>query len=369
MKIGIDAREIRHPETGVGIYVVNLIAGLANTDSENTYYLFVEEGLKHEMALPDNFIFFAIKRSFSTKIQDQYGIVKGIKKLKIDIFHSPHHSVTPLLVNIPLIITIHDISWLDLPSKSVIFNTYYRILTTLSIKKASYIITVSQSTKKRISHFFPWAQSKTEPILIACDDIYKKKPTESVTHLVNEYKLDFPYVLYVGSFAKRKNLSLLINAMNIVSQTFPEVRLILSGKQSGKEDTVLNELNIQHKMEVLSKPKTKNEISLLYNRAKMLVFPSLYEGFGLPVLEAMACGCPVIASNTTSLPEIVGDAGILVDPNDASALARQIIKVLKDSNLAIKMSESGKVRSHKFNWSKVAAQTVQVYQKCKGIKV
>jgi len=365
MRIGIDAREMKNPYTGTGMYLLNLVKGLAGIDKINTYCLFVDDLTDgNGLDLPENFMYLKVPIFNNRKLQDQMGIVRCIRDSKIDVFHVIHHDVVPIFAKIPLIITVLDISWIDLPTKSKLFNLYYYYLTLFALKKAKRVITISESTKQRTSFYFPWSKNKTFAIPIACDLSYQNPEIldSKALSFIEEYKLNEDYVLYVGSFAKRKNLSLLLQAMTIVQEVFPKVKLILAGKPSGKEDTNFNEFDIKYKIEVISRPKQQNELKLLYNRAKMLVFPSMYEGFGLPVLEAMTCGCPVITSNTTSLPEIVGSAGIMIDPYNNQSLADNIIRVLKNPDLANDMIVKGSIQAKKFDWDNVAAKTLNRYK-------
>lgn len=365
MKVGIDAREIKNSNTGVGTYVLNLIKALGDIDHENEYFLFVDSDFNQIPKLSKNFKFCTIKSYLNKKVQDQYEIVRNISKYKLDVFHVTHHDVVPLFTNIPLVITVHDIAWLDIPSNSSIFQIYYYCITRLAMRKARVLLAVSKSTKVRIKEHFRSAFFKTTAIQIACDPYYYQISTDKndIDNLCKEFNLSIPYILYVGSFAKRKNLSLLFKAMNIVCKNITNVQLVIAGKASGNTDTDINirkgnDLNLIS----ISRNKTLAELKYLYQNAAMLVFPSVNEGFGLPVLEAMACGCPVIASNTTSLPEILGDSGILINPYDECVLADQIVKVLQNPHIADQMRKDGKLRAIEFNWKKVALETIDNYR-------
>jgi glycosyltransferase involved in cell wall biosynthesis len=363
MRIGIDAREIKRPDTGVGTYVLNLIIALAKIDQKNQYFLFVDNDLKDWPVLPENFSYCNISTRLPAKLQDQYQIVRSISKYKVDIFHVTHHEVMPLLSSIPMIITVLDVSWLDYPSNSLIFQYYYRQISLMAMRKAIRIVTISHSTKQRVEHHFPFVKSKIQAIPIACDPFYKQEFINDHTfdYLVNEFDLQKPYVLYVGSFAQRKNLTTLIKAMLIVNRELPELQLVLAGKPSGRSDTPVDEYIQKLPLKLITRPKTKAEIRYLYHHATMLVFPSKYEGFGLPVLEAMTCGCPVIAADATSLPEIVGEAALLIDVDDVQGLANEILRLVQDQPLRQKLINEALKQSQKFNWASVAQQTLENY--------
>lgn len=363
MRIGIDAREISRPNTGTGMYVVNLIKSLAKIDSKNYIFLLVESGIRLDENLPTNFKYVDIKVTIFSKIQDQVFIPIVLFKYKIDIYHVTHHDVTPFLTRIPLIVTVLDVAWIDFPGESSkFFQTYYYYLTKLSLKKAKNVVTISDSTKERVIEHFPYVKDKTESILIACDPYFCcRNDEDQFQEISREFGLKKPYVLYVGSFALRKNLKVLIKAMESIWPRYPNIQLVLAGNLSGKNDENILKLKGSNPIILISRSKNKLELNSLYQNALVFVFPSIYEGFGLPVLEAMTCGCPVIASNTTSIPEIVGDGQILFNPSDFEELQRQLILVIEDKELNKKMKEDGLSRSKLFNWNKVAKETLNSY--------
>lgn len=364
MRIGIDAREMQRPFTGTGMYVVELIKGLAAIDPHNQYFLFVEEGYKPLFELPDNFTYTWLKPSRIPKFQDQVIMKKAISHAGLDVFHVTHHDVTPFLTTVPLVVTVLDIAWIDLVGdSSTLFRKYYYAITKSAVRKACRIVTISVSTRDRVLHHFPTGAKKIEAVPIACDPAYDTTPQPDVFRdLSAEFNLQKSFVLYVGSFAGRKNLSLLINAMEIVWTKMPGVQLILAGKPSGRDDTRFGNETESRPIITISRPKSQVELQALYANAAMLVFPSLYEGFGLPVLEAMSSGCAVITSNTTSLPEIAGDAGIQVNPYDVTGLATQIIDLLNNSAKQQQLREAGLIQAKHFNWNKVAQATLHNYQ-------
>jgi glycosyltransferase involved in cell wall biosynthesis len=364
MRIGIDARELRNPNTGVGTYLINLIEALAELDYDYQYVLFIHaENSFGVPRLPSNFSYYTIKNSGLGKITDQISLAKAIKRANVDVYHVTHHDAVPLLTRIPLVVTVHDIVWLDLPSNSSLFNMYFKYITSWGLTKAQQIISVSKSTKQRIISKYPKLESKITAIAISCNPAYY---TSSSTYkifqnLKEEFNLKMPYVLYVGSFAKRKNLRLLLAAMEIVRAHFPKTLLVIAGKESGVNDTKITEIITNDNNIIISRSKSIEELKALYQHAEMLAFPSLYEGFGLPILEAMASGCPVVASNATSIPEITGDVAMLSDPSNVEALAENMISILKDPKLASRMRSNGRTMAKHFNWTTVAERTILSY--------
>lgn len=364
MRIGIDAREIKRPYTGTGMYVINLIKSLALQDSENEYLLFVDKGVECDFPLPNNFNYYNLSCSGLNKFQDQIIIPITILLSKVDIFHVIHHDVTPLLSLKPLVVTVLDVAWIDYPgTSSKFFQKYYYLITKLSLKKARKIITISESTKQRVLYHFNNISHKIESIIISCDPIFSLDTKEdNFISISAEFQIKKPFVLYVGSFAGRKNVKTLIEAMKILwGNNNNLTQLVIAGKPSGKDDEILNHLTNTYPIVILSRPKTNLELKALYKNASVFVFPSLYEGFGLPVLEAMSSGCPVIASNSTSIPEILGSHDFLFEPNDIDTLSKMISTVLNSKELQLKLSKNGITESLKFSWNKVAIATRKSY--------
>ena len=364
MIIGIDAREIMRPHTGTGMYVINLIKSLVEYDSENVYILFVDKGEKLNFDLPHNFEYYYLQFGFFNKFQDQIIIPLAIFFSKVDKFHVIHHDVTPFLSHVPLIITVLDIAWIDFPGgSSKLFQKYYYLITKFSLRKANKIITISDSTKNRILINYPILSSKIYPILIACDSVFSENSVDCKFNLLSsEFCIKKPYVLYVGSFAARKNVKALIEAMKLYWDKHDNtVQLILAGKPSGKDDNLPYDLINKYPITIISRTKSNLELKSLYKNASLFVFPSFYEGFGLPLLEAMSCGCPVISSNSTSLPEIFKNKDFLFDPVDNVALYYLIQKVLNNKLLQSELSRAVSDESLQFSWNRVAIETLKIY--------
>jgi glycosyltransferase involved in cell wall biosynthesis len=364
MKIGIDAREIIRPNTGTGMYVVNLIKSLSLQDLDNEYILFVDREKKLDFELPKNFSYYYLNSGYFKKFQDQFIIPIAIYFSNIDMYHVIHHDVTPYLTNIPLVVTVLDLAWIDFPgSSSKLFQKYYYLISKYSLKKAKNIITISESTKERVLSHFPNLSNKVQAILIACDPIFKLNTQEDdYSNVSQEFEIEKPYILYVGSFAARKNVRTLIEAMKIYwNNNNNLIQLILAGKPSGKDDIILNEIIKKYPIKIITRTKSNLELKALYKNATIFVFPSLYEGFGLPVLEAMSCGCPVIASNSTSIPEILSCHDFLFEPTNTDSLAKMIHYLLNNKILQLESSKYGLEASKHFTWEKVAISTKNIY--------
>ncbi len=280
-----------------------------------------------------------------------------------DVMHFPsqHFARYALFLRKPFLITVHDLARICFSlNREAIAERWWLKLDVKGIRKANHIIAVSQNTK---------------------DDLinYLKIPPERITVIYNglDHSLfqprkgrlfDKPYILYVGSERPRKNLNRLLEAFSKLKREFKLLKLVKVGSPGRSEIFRKNTLAQIEKLglreEVIFVDHVpENELPYYYSFASLLVYPSLYEGFGFPLLEAMACGCPVITSNTSSLPEVVGEAGIMVNPYDVDALAGAMGRVLTDQRLRSGMIERGLAQAKGFSWEKTARETGEVYER------
>ncbi len=357
MKIGIDARMLGW--SGVGRYTENLLQGLAEIDKENEYIVFKKAPFP----------------PFSFGEQIFFPLV--LRKKRIDLFHCPHF-LNPLLGAKKLVLTVHDLIPLHFPQYfSWRERFYFYQVLKRGIKKARRIITVSQYTRKDILDNFKVEEEKIRVIPNAVGKIFRPLESgERVERFKKKYAITKPYILYVGNQKPHKNLGNLLQAFELLREKLknryalviasPSSRVnksaagenlsALPGRQSGggrdKLDSCLIHLgNI-----------SDEELPLLYNGAELFAFPSLYEGFGLPPLEAMACGTPVLSSNATSLPEVIGEAGVMVNPRDSKGMSEKIWKILSDKELRDSLIKKGLARAKLFSLNKFAEATLRVYK-------
>jgi len=287
------------------------------------------------------------------------------------IVHLPnqHFARYAIFLNRPFIVTVHDLARCcfnydqETITEKILLNLDKRY-----IKRASHIIAISQSTKSDLVKYLNIPESKISVIYNGVDhNIFKPyEPYQmSPYHVTLSHK---PYILYVGSERRRKNLGRLFEAFAMLRQEFPKLKLVKIGglgrsKQLRSEMLKkLSSLGITEDVTFVDYI-SELELAYYYSSATLLAYPSLYEGFGLPPLEAMACGCPVVTANTSSLPEVVGEAGIMVNPYDTSSLVQAIRRVLTDDKLRDNMVRRGLEQSKKFSWEKTAELTLQVYNK------
>lgn len=291
------------------------------------------------------------------------------RRYGLDILHDPT-GVTPFACGAgPAhpVVTIHDVfPWSCPGNSSRLDDLIYRFwLPRILPGEKQHIITVSQHSRQDIQTYLGVNGERIS--VIPCGIGSQFKPLEPgfvESYLKNRFQISWPYVLFVGALTMRKNISRALQAFARVAPIFPDLHFVIAGPHSWKQapvERMADRLQIGDRI-TLTGPVTDVDLPVLYNGAKLFVFPSLYEGFGLPPLEAMACGTPVVTSNVSSLPEVTGEAAILVDPGDESAIARAICQVLQDPALAADMKVRGVSQAAQFTWERTARATLAVYQ-------
>ncbi len=280
-----------------------------------------------------------------------------------DVIHLPNQNFAryALFLKNPFIVTVHDLvrTCFRFGGETVI----ERILLKLDIryiKRASHIIAVSQNTRNDLIKYLKVPDNKISVVYNGVD--------HSIFKPYSVKLLDEPYILYVGSERPRKSLGRLLDAFAKLKGEFPELKLVKVGafgrSKEYRRDIMKKLASLGITEDVIFIDRVSElELAYYYSSAQLLAYPSLYEGFGLPPLEAMACGCPVVTSNTSSLPEVVGEAGIMVDPHDTDSLAQAMRQVLTNSKLRDDMVRKGLEQSKRFSWEKAAEQTLEVYKK------
>jgi glycosyltransferase involved in cell wall biosynthesis len=364
VRIGIDARELFRPDTGIGNYVVNLIQALANIDRENEYFLFVNsvaEGSLNKLDYPANFTFVPVAKSTVDKFQDQVSMALAMRRLDLHVFHATHHDVAPLLSRVPLIVTIHDIAPIAFRNPSLLHRIYYVSFSRLVLHRACFLLCISNSTGQHLEQQFPFCQGKWSTIYSGRDRYFKVYDEQEVFfHLRDRLGISQPFILYVGSFARRKNLVNMIRAFSIVKSSKANLQFVIVGGPSGRDDVIPSELPPGV---IIAGQVSKQELRSLYNKAQLLLFTTLYEGFGFPLIEAMACGCPVVTSPLTSLPELGGEAVLYAAPHNPQEIAGQIMRILNEKGLRMAMVDKGLREVLRFNWEATARGALQIYRK------
>jgi alpha-1,3-rhamnosyl/mannosyltransferase len=355
MRIGFDARMIDHP--GIGRYIKSLLSTMINLAKDSEFILYGE---------PKKLIEFKNKahvEQYSTPIYSWSEFFSHpFKKNKPDIVHIPHFNV-PFYEIKNLVVTIHDLIYLEIPESNPHFIKDIAVKYAISraIMKAERVIAVSENTKKDIIKLFPDAEKKTKVIYEAADPIFKKiEDKDKLDEVRQKYNLPRDIILFVGSLKKHKNIERLIDVYTELKKRGLSHRLVIIGRYRPREAEILDKVKTTDALYL--EEISGEDLVVIYNLATLLVIPSLYEGFGLPVLEAMACEVPVVCSNVASLPEIATDAALYFSPEDTEDMADVIWEVLIDANLRANLIRKGLKNLKRFSWEKTALLTHQIYQ-------
>ena len=364
MKIGINALFWR-PDSmgGTQTYFLNLVKALLKICPEHEFCVFLNaDGAdKFQLASPRLKIIrcFIPGKLRSFRLIWQYlALPYYAKREKLDVLHSLGY-LSPVMLNIPCVVTVLDMIHYVRPREIEFFKQLlWRALFPLSIRTVDRIITSSRSVGQEVCAYFPRTASKVIPIHLAVDRELFRLPS------CRKDAGDTPFVLAVASIQPHKNLDGLIKAFAKVRQHLPDTRLVLVGLKTSIHEKLLKlseGLFIADAIEFTGRISDQALVKL-YQDATVMVFPSLYEGFGLPILEAMACGCPVIASDCAVFCEVSGDASLLVNSDDSDELADAIVKVINNEAIRSSLIERGLQRVKAYTWEKTAEKTASVYQ-------
>ncbi|MBI3315984.1 MAG: glycosyltransferase family 4 protein [Candidatus Omnitrophica bacterium] len=366
-RVGVDLRMWTH--AGIGRYVRELVRQPAYRAFKGSFnfYGYAEHEKEIRACLPGKDSHFVALRSKIYSPGEQIELAS--KTGALDLLHAPHFNV-PLMARARLVVTVHDLTYIRHPSasKSYFAAGYTRFLLRFIQKRASAILTVSEHTRKDLFELFPrLAKDRVIVTPEAPASIFKKlEDPDTLGSTRKQFQLYRPFVLFVGSLKIHKNVALLVRALeNLRNSKGIEHELVLVGRPDAGNRELLRLIEKSAFIRYLGEVEDSTLVSL-YNLADLFVLPSWYEGFGLPVLEAMACGTPVIASDRTSLPELVGDAGKTFDPYRVDALEPLIYNVLKNNELRENMRRAGLQRVKRFSWQKTAEATVKVYEEVLG---
>jgi glycosyltransferase involved in cell wall biosynthesis len=300
----------------------------------------------------------------------QLEIAWAARRQKLDLVHDPTGVCPLFLTAARRVVTIHDVfPYVSPHTSTTLDRLIYRLWLPLAVRRVDAVITDSQNSKNDILRFLPVKAGQITVIPVAASPNYRPLAAGQVLPVLERHRLPQPYILYVGSIEPRKNLLRLLQAYALLRESLPGWRLVIVGARNVWLSSSLTEeierLNLKTWIHFTGYVP-EEDLPALYNGAGLFVFPSLYEGFGLPVLEAMACGVPVITSQASSLPEVAGDAALLVDPHSVEEIAAAMLRVLSDPGLRQDLKFRGLERSAGFSWERTARQTIDVYQKVLG---
>jgi glycosyltransferase involved in cell wall biosynthesis len=369
VRIGIDARKLH--DFGIGTYIRNLLRQLARLDRETEYVLLCRADDQKVLAsLGDNFRSVP-ETAGNYSIAEQVSIPLALRREGITLFHAPHY-VLPPLVRCRSVVTIHDCIHLMFPQylPNRFALTYARMSMALASRRATRVLTVSESSKRDLLRFFDIDPDKIAVIPNAYDDRFGVEPREEdVVRVRERYQLHDEFVLYAGNVKPHKNLERLIEAFDLVRKRgLDHLKLVLIGDEISKYAALRRAVH-QHQLHKYVRflgYLPEETLAVMYRLAGVFVFPSLYEGFGLPPLEAMASGTPVVTSNVSSLPEVAGDAAVLVDPYDPRAIADGIYQVLTDETVRRDLRRKGIARARQFSWEQSVRRIHDIYRQVDG---
>lgn len=368
MRIAIDCR-MGHTRVGIGVYVRGLISHLGKIDRRNEYFIITHRGKKADF-IPKQSNFTKIGTSisyenhFTRDLWEQVYLPLVLRRHKIDVYHGPNH-ILPCISNTGMVLTIHDMIAFSKWYKPISRFRVQRLLKT-SAKRAHKIITVSENSKRDIIKILGVPEEKVKVIYNGIDDVYEPiDDKRGLDFVKTRYGITSRFILHVGSLNPRKNIPRLIDAYNMLpAEILKEYELVIVGKKSWKADKIFaktKKLGLEDRV-IFTGFVADSDLPLLMNAADLLAFPSLYEGFGIPPLEAMACGTPVVASNTSSIPEVVGDAALLFDPYNVEEIANAMYRALTNEQLRDELRQKGFKRAKQFSWEKAARETLAVYE-------
>jgi glycosyltransferase involved in cell wall biosynthesis len=364
VRIGIDARKLH--DFGIGTYIRNLLRQLARLDPDTEFVVLCRVEDREAIAsLGANFRAIA-ERAGNYSIAEQLTVPLALKREAVTLFHAPHY-VLPPLVRCRSVVTIHDCIHLMfpqyLPNRGAL--VYARAAIGLAARRAVRVMTVSESSKRDILRFVDIEPDRIDVIYNAYDDRFGIEPLEDEVVRVRErYQLQDEFVLYAGNVKPHKNLERLIQAFALVRQRgLDHLKLVIIGDEMSKYTALRRAVHRHqlHKYVRFLGYLPEETLAVMYRLAAVFVFPSLYEGFGLPPLEAMASGTPVVTSNVSSLPEVAGDAALLVDPYEPQAIAEGMLDVLTNETLRRDLRRRGVARAQQFSWEAAVRRVREIY--------
>ncbi len=363
MRIGVESSVVRVNRAGSAIYTRNLAAHLQSFCTDHRFF-FYGFGIGGEQKL---------RRGLENVVRHtlwmHLALPVRVLRDRIDLFHGTVGA--PMILPCPFVLTILDLIHVKYPEwfDRSWFYFYLKQILPILVRRADRIVTISECSKRDLMEQYDLPAEKVKVISPAVDHrlFHARYDPQSVGAVKERFGIAGKYILSVGTLEPRKNFSLLVESFALLRKwKIDDYRLVIAGEKGWKYDQIfrtVRDLGLEDEVRFLGYVPTE-DLPLLYRGAELFVYPSLYEGFGVPILEAMACGCPVVASDRASIPEVCGAAGILVAPEDRDDVAEAMGRVLSDPSLADAMRVRGRERAEGFRWETSARALLLLYEEC-----
>ena len=376
LRVVFDARRIR--DFGIGTYIRNLLAGLGSLDTTDRFFLIAGPDDAGEVpSLPANFEVVPYSGSAGWPVRP-FAFPNFLRQFRADMHHIPLNAV-PVFMPKPYIVTVHDMSAILFGERQPGYREELRMRWfRRGLLRADKVISVSDATRRDVQNTLGIPASRIRLIYNAPDPMFTAQirglELDQSYRIMERYQINYPFLLYAGNIRPQKNIPRLVEAFAVLRgelaghPIYSDLRLIIIGDEISKYPSVRHSVmqsRVEQAVRFLGFVPI-HTLRIFYKAAAAFVFPSLYEGFGLPPLEAMACGTPVITSNVSSLPEVVGDAAIIVNPENVFDIARGIREALLDDNLRQRCIVNGLRQVRRFSWQRTAQQVLEVYREVAG---
>ena len=371
--IGIDYTPAYEQGGGIGRYVRELVTALSLIDQTTPYSLFVSGASPSKLSSLPGTNFLWKPTSFTPKwlariwYRARLPLPVEVFTGSVSLFHATDFVLPPTLSSVPSVLTVHDLSFVRVSdSASPSLKRYLDVVVPRSVARATHILADSQATADDLVDLYGVASEKVTVLLSGVNSRFTQQvPSNSLVTTRKKYLLDdFPYIFTVGTVQPRKNYTRLIQSLARLRAKNIDIHLVIAGGKGWLDNPIYKAIDENHMQDFVHFIGFADDEDLpaLYKNATCLAFPSLYEGFGLPVLEAMAAGIPVLTSNVSSLPEVAGDAAITVDPYDLEAITNGLQRLILDTELRDSLIQKGLARAQHFTWEKSARQLLGIYQ-------
>ena len=371
MRIVVDARKAGGQDYGIGTYIRRLGETCARLSPSDDFVFLGKADRVDGKDVPrdaaritgDN-VTWEPNPSANYSLRELVSIAWQVRDLRGDVFHAPHY-VYPLMLPCPGVVTIHDCIHLRFPQQfpKPGSNLYARMMIRRAVAKSDRVLTVSEATRADLVELVNADPSKIEVIPHGCDPYFLETVDgRELSNVAKKYSLARPFLLSVANIKPHKNLKRLLESFGQLRRDYDDLDLVIAGGDFYPElQAACESYGVKDRVRQLGFLK-KKDLRALYNLARIFVFPSLYEGSGLPPLEAMACGTPVVATSNSAIPEVVGHNGLLVNPYRVDAITEAIRSLLEDSSFRNKLGAQGKIRAQEFDWNESARRVLDVYR-------